>query len=44
VHTSNEVPIDPDNPQVARVLTQGVNPAVDGLNEGRQTLKRATVS
>lgn len=44
MHTSDEVPVDPDNPQVAGPFTQGVDPAVDGVNEEGQPLKRATVS
>lgn len=38
------IQIDPDNPQVAGPFTQGVDPAVDGVNEEGQPLKRATVS
>lgn len=44
MHTSNEVLVDPDDPQVARPVAQGVDPAVDGLDEGRQTSERAAVS
>lgn len=44
MHTSNEILVDPDDPQVARPAAQSVNPAVDGLDEGRQTSERATVS
>lgn len=44
MHTSNEVLVDPDDPQVARPSAQGVDPAVDGLNEGRQASEGATVS
>ena len=42
VHTSDEVLVDPNDPQVAGPFTQGVDPAVDGLNEEGQTSKRAT--
>lgn len=44
MHTSDEVPVDPNNPQVAGPFTQGVDPAVDGVNEERQTSEGATVS
>lgn len=43
MHTSNEVLVDPNNPQVAGPFAQGVNPAVDGVNEEGQTSKWATV-
>lgn len=44
MHASNEVLVDPDDPQVAGPVAQGVDPAVDGLDEGRQTSEWATVS
>ena len=44
MHASDEVLVDPNNPQAAGLFTQGVNPFVDGLNEDAQTSKRATVS
>lgn len=44
MHAADKVLVDPNDPQVAATLTQGVNPPVDGLNEEGQTSKRATVS
>ena len=44
VHTSDEVPVDPNNPQVAGPFTQGIDPAVDAVNEEGQTSKWATIS
>lgn len=44
MHASDEVSVDPNNPQGAGPFTQGVNPAVDGVNEEGQTSEGATVS
>lgn len=44
MHAPDEVLVDPNNPQVAGRLIQGVDPPVDGLNEEGQTSKRTTVS
>ena len=44
MHAPDEVLVDPNNPQVAGPFTQGVDPAVDGLNEEVQTSKRTTIS
>lgn len=43
MHTPDEVLVDPNHPQVAGPVAQGVDPAVDGLNEDGQTPERATV-
>lgn len=44
MYASDEVPVDPRDPQVAGPFTQRVDPAVDGVNEEGQTSKRATIS
>lgn len=44
MHAPDEVLVDPNNPLVAGAFLQGVDPAVDGLNEGGQTSKRTTIS
>ena len=44
MHAPDEVLVDPNNPQVAGPVPQGVDPAVDRLNEEGQTSKRTTVS
>lgn len=44
VHTADEVPVDPNHPQVAGAFTQGVDPAVNGVNEEGQSSKWATIS
>lgn len=43
MHAPDEVLVDPNNPQVAGPFIQGVDPAVDGLNEEVQTSKRTTI-
>lgn len=44
MNAPDKVLVDPNNPRVAAPLIQGVDPAVDGLNEELQTSKRTTVS
>lgn len=44
MHAPNEVLVDPHHPQVAGPVAQGVDPAVDALNEDGQVPERATVS
>ena len=44
VHTADEVLVDPNHPLVAGPFTQGVDPAVNGVNEEGQSSKWATIS
>lgn len=43
VHAADEVLVDPHHPQVAGPCTQGVDPAVDGVDEEGQASERAAV-